>query len=244
MAWSTRQLAELAGTTVKAVRHYHRIGLLEEPERAANGYKRYGAEDLVRLLRIRKLADIGLSLAQIAETVDTGEPPEEALRRLDVELAAAVDRLREVRSELSLILSQRLPVDLPVEIASVAGTLTETDRSLALVMTRVTSPETAGAYVELLRDSEPHPSDEAFASLSADADEQRRRDVAELMLPLARRQLADYPELDWASFPTASPRIVEAVVAMMPALFNPAQLDVLVRVGRELLTDRERDGQT
>ncbi|MEQ3553652.1 WhiB family transcriptional regulator [Pseudonocardia nematodicida] len=40
VAWSTRQLAELAGTTVRAVRHYHEVGLLDEPARRANGYKR------------------------------------------------------------------------------------------------------------------------------------------------------------------------------------------------------------
>ncbi|WP_433560110.1 MerR family DNA-binding transcriptional regulator [Pseudonocardia xinjiangensis] len=28
MAWSTRELADLAGTTVRAVRHYHDVGLL------------------------------------------------------------------------------------------------------------------------------------------------------------------------------------------------------------------------
>jgi hypothetical protein len=59
MAWSTRELAEPAGTTLKTVRHYHRIGLLEEPERAANGYKRYRVKHLVRLLRIRRPADLG-----------------------------------------------------------------------------------------------------------------------------------------------------------------------------------------
>jgi hypothetical protein len=31
MAWSTRELAELAGTTLRAVRHYHEVGLLAEP---------------------------------------------------------------------------------------------------------------------------------------------------------------------------------------------------------------------
>ena len=50
MGWSTRELAELAGTTIKAVRHYHEHGLLEEPRRAVNGYKQYGAGHLVRLL--------------------------------------------------------------------------------------------------------------------------------------------------------------------------------------------------
>uniref|UniRef100_UPI0037167E9A MerR family transcriptional regulator n=2 Tax=Bacillati TaxID=1783272 RepID=UPI0037167E9A len=53
MAWSTRELAELAGTSLRAVRHYHEVGLLEEPERRANGYKQYGVAHLVRALRIR-----------------------------------------------------------------------------------------------------------------------------------------------------------------------------------------------
>ena len=42
MAWSTRELAGLAGTTVNTIRHYHRLGLLDEPERRYNGYKQYG----------------------------------------------------------------------------------------------------------------------------------------------------------------------------------------------------------
>ncbi|MGH9061940.1 MAG: MerR family transcriptional regulator, partial [Acidimicrobiales bacterium] len=64
MAWSTRQLAELAGTSLRTVRHYHDVGLLAEPERRATGYKRYGVAHLVRLLRIKPLTDIGFSLAQ------------------------------------------------------------------------------------------------------------------------------------------------------------------------------------
>ncbi len=112
MAWSTRQVAELAGTTVKAVRHYHKVGLLEEPERDTNGYKRYGVPHLVRLLRIRRLSDLGVSLPQIAAMGDADEHPQEALRLLDAELAAAVDRIQRVRAELALILRQSLPTDL------------------------------------------------------------------------------------------------------------------------------------
>ncbi|MFH8439740.1 hypothetical protein ACWGJV_30675 [Streptomyces tendae] len=40
MAWRPRQLAELAGTTVGAVRHYPDVGLLEEPPRRANATTR------------------------------------------------------------------------------------------------------------------------------------------------------------------------------------------------------------
>ena len=54
---SISQLAEYAGTTVRAIRHYHRIGLLAEPPRDASGYRTYGAQAVVDLKRIRVLAD-------------------------------------------------------------------------------------------------------------------------------------------------------------------------------------------
>jgi AraC-like DNA-binding protein len=57
MAWSTREIAELAGTSLRAVRHYHEVGLLAEPERRANGYKQYGVAHLIRVLRIKRLTD-------------------------------------------------------------------------------------------------------------------------------------------------------------------------------------------
>lgn len=242
MGWSTRQLAELAGTTVKAVRHYHKVGLLEEPERAANGYKRYGVGHLTRLLRIRRLTDIGLSLAQIADISPTAEPPEETLRHLDSELTAAVERLQRVRDELALILAEQLPTDLPTELAPVAAHLTEEDRALALVMTRVSAPETAEAYIEVMRESASYPADSAFENLPADADEQARSEVAAQMLALVRRQIADHPALDWAGPPTATVyRTAVAMNAMMNALYNPAQRDVLHRVGNVLAEERHRN---
>lgn len=41
-------LAEPAGTTVNTVRHYHRLGLLPEPDRHVNNYWQCGAGALVR----------------------------------------------------------------------------------------------------------------------------------------------------------------------------------------------------
>ncbi|MFI0470094.1 MerR family DNA-binding transcriptional regulator [Saccharopolyspora sp. 5N102] len=66
MAWSTRQLAELAGTTLKTVRYYHKVGLLDEPERAANGYKQSQIRHLIRLLRIRRLVGDGCPMWKVA----------------------------------------------------------------------------------------------------------------------------------------------------------------------------------
>jgi DNA-binding transcriptional MerR regulator len=120
MAWSTREIAELAGTSLRAVRHYHEIGLLAEPERRANGYKQYGVAHLVRLLRIKRLVDLGFALSQIAGMGDTDDHPVEALRVLDAELAATIERLQRARVELSFILRQSAPIDLPPEFAAAA----------------------------------------------------------------------------------------------------------------------------
>src|SRR3712207_2743276 len=104
MAWSTRELAELAGTSLRTVRHYHDVGLLPEPQRAANGYKQYGVAHLVRLLRVKRLTDLGFSLSQIAAMGSDDDHPREALRALDSELATTIERLQRARVELAMIL--------------------------------------------------------------------------------------------------------------------------------------------
>ena len=68
------QIADLAGTTPRAVRHYHRLGLLEVPP-TVRGRREYGVEHLARLLRIRWLADGGLSLRQVAEILASDPAP-------------------------------------------------------------------------------------------------------------------------------------------------------------------------
>ncbi|MGV9619016.1 hypothetical protein [Streptomyces tendae] len=41
------------------MRRYHDVGLLEGPPRRANGHKQYGIAHLVRVLRIKRRADLG-----------------------------------------------------------------------------------------------------------------------------------------------------------------------------------------
>ncbi|MGW6377819.1 MerR family transcriptional regulator [Rhodococcus sp. NPDC055112] len=113
------ELASLAGTTVKTVRHYHARGLLAEPEREANGYRSYGAQDLVRLSRIRRLRDLGLSIAQIGDLLegDTGGI-HQALDALDDELAEQ-SRLIALRRRTIADLRSSLDPELPDEFAQV-----------------------------------------------------------------------------------------------------------------------------
>lgn len=185
MAWSTREIAELAGTSLRAVRHYHQVGLLAEPERLSNGYKQYGVAHLVRLVRIKRLVDLGFSLPQIADMGDTDDHPEKALRALDVELAATIERMQRARTELRLILERSAPTDLPPGLVppdAVAG-LSDADRSMVVVLTRVLGPQGIRAYAELLRNVPAEPAVAIFDALPADADSAIRRDLAERLVP-------------------------------------------------------------
>jgi DNA-binding transcriptional MerR regulator len=64
------QAAAFVGITIKTVRHYHKLGLVPEPERDGSGYRRYGSDDLLKLVRVRTLAAAGVPLAEIGPLLD------------------------------------------------------------------------------------------------------------------------------------------------------------------------------
>jgi DNA-binding transcriptional MerR regulator len=143
--------AAFAGTTPRAIRHYHAIGLLAEPERGSDDRRRYGYDDMVRLLWIRRMADAGVSLDDIQAAFQGTADIERSLARLEEALAAkaaaieaqraAVDRLREVGSPLGLLspLVTGLLRDLP------PGALRSADLDTLLVTERVFGPLGAAA---------------------------------------------------------------------------------------------------
>lgn len=245
MAWSTREIARLAGTSLRAVRHYHEVGLLPEPERRSNGYKQYGVSHLLRLLRIKRLVDLGFSLAAVAEMSEDDQHPAEALRALDAELATTIERLQRARVELGLILRHHAPTDWPADLAPAAGgaVLSQADRSLVAVMTRVMGPRRLEAYGALLRSDTTDPTDGEFDALDLDADEALRQDLAERMTPYIRRVRAEHPavmEPD-TDAPRGAQFVGEVTAAAMEELYNPAQIDVMRRVA-VLLAQAPRDG--
>ena len=110
MSWSTQELADLAGTTVNTIRHYHRVGLLEQPDRGSNGYKHYEVRHLVCLLRIRRLVELGVPLAEIGDVGSGSAASADVLRAIDEELAAKIDRLRAARTQIAAILRDGAPL--------------------------------------------------------------------------------------------------------------------------------------
>ena len=96
------QLAAYAGVTVRAVRHYHQIGLLPEPERDASGYRRYGAMAVVSLIKIRTLANAGVPLSQISQLLAADQAAfAESVRRIDDQLRDEVERLETSRKQIA-----------------------------------------------------------------------------------------------------------------------------------------------
>jgi DNA-binding transcriptional MerR regulator len=233
VAWSTREVAELAGTSLRAVRHYHQVGLLAEPERNTNNYKQYGVAHLVRLVRIKRLVDLGFALPQIAAMGDADDHPEAALRALDAELAATIERLQRARVELGLILKSAAPTDLPQEFVSsdVVAKLSGADRSLVVVLTRVLGPQGLQVYADLLKDAPAEPSVAVFDDLPADADEKTRQDIAEHLVPYIRAIYAAHPGLleSRSDAPGGARFADQTIAAAMSDLYNEAQLDILRR---------------
>jgi len=231
MPWSTRQMAELAGTTVKTVRHYHEVGLLEEPERAANGYKHYRVSHLVRLLRIKRLVDLGVPLSQIATIGRVDEHPEAALRVIDSELSHTVERLQRVRAELAMIIRNNSPTDLPAGFGSVASGLSDADRALILIYSRVFDQSGMADLRQMLIDSHGDPVGAEFDALPPDADEPTRQALAERYAPVTQSLTAKYPWLeDPGARTTLGKSAAESLITdALVDLYNSAQLDVLHR---------------
>jgi DNA-binding transcriptional MerR regulator len=92
------EIAKLAGVTPKTLRHYHKIGLIAEPERTESGYRLYTTRELLRLQHIRHLRALGLSLHQIKGLFSgktDGKLMRTVLQSLKEELSAQIRTLEE-----------------------------------------------------------------------------------------------------------------------------------------------------
>ena len=147
--------ATFVGSTPRAIRHYHEIGLLPEPDRGADDRRRYGYEDMIRLLWIRRMADAGIALDDIrdafptdgaAGATDGDEQIAQTLERLEQSLAdqeaelrrkrAAVQRMRTEGSRMGL-LSDAVTTRLAT---APEGSVRQTDLDTLLVTERSLGP--------------------------------------------------------------------------------------------------------
>lgn len=164
------QAAAYAGVTIKTVRHYHRLGLVDEPARDSSGYRRYGSTELLRLVQARTLAGAGVPLAEVGAILDAG-PAEFADALVDVEarldtriaeLTAQRATLRRLASGDRALLPERAArhLDHLEELGATRDELATMREALVLV--RALAPESLDEYIDILERSADDP---AYVSL-------------------------------------------------------------------------------
>lgn len=198
------ELAALVGVSARTVRHYHHMGLLPEPERLANGYREYRLRDAVVLARVRRLAELGLSLDEIRDVLadDRGRGLREVLLELDCDLARRQKAIGARRERLAALLAEAdldpdstvspgmaaVLRDLPAG-DSVSGRF---DRELLTLIDTGAGPEDRAGFTELLRPlTEPGAAARGRA-LYARLDELADADPADPRVVTLARDLADH----------------------------------------------------
>jgi DNA-binding transcriptional MerR regulator len=229
MAWSTRELAELAQTTVNTIRHYHHLGLLAEPERKPNGYKQYGVTHLLRLLQIRRLVELGVPLSQIRDEDIDGLSTQERLRQLDAELLASIHRLQQARSDIAASLCDEAHTDAPAGLESAASVLSGSTRSILHISGQICDKQ-AVSNMQYMVEVDASVG-RAIDSLPPDADDATRERLAQLLAPILVQNLIRCP---WLLKSTQHLSCSEGVTQQtiseaVTKLYNPAQLDVIGR---------------
>ena len=155
--------ASFVGTTPRAIRHYHEMGLLPEPERGSADRRLYGYEEMIRLLWIRKMADAGIALDDMrgafADTAPAGPDSDHdvagTLERLERTLVAQEAELRRERAAVQRMRKQGSRMGLLSDFVASRleglpeGSLRQADLDNLLVIERTFSP--LGAAVNASR---------------------------------------------------------------------------------------------
>lgn len=117
------ELGRKAGVAAKTIRYYEEIGLLPEPERAANDYRDYEEDSVDRLRFIRDAQATGLSLTEIASILDLRDRGEQTcghviglLEQHLTDIDRQIAQLRETRNLLTAMSERAKRLD-PAECA-------------------------------------------------------------------------------------------------------------------------------
>jgi DNA-binding transcriptional MerR regulator len=107
------ELARAGEASTKTIRYYEQVGLLPPAQRAENGYRFYGTEDVRRLRFLRNACSLDFSLDDLKEVLalrDRDEAPCRYVMRLLEEKSAEIEerihRLRELQQDLQQLVEQ------------------------------------------------------------------------------------------------------------------------------------------
>ncbi|WP_194837661.1 MerR family transcriptional regulator [Nocardia sp. XZ_19_369] len=67
------QVADRTELSIKTIRHYDEVGLVQPSERSAGGFRLYTDADVARLLVIRRMKPLGFTLEEMKALLDSLE---------------------------------------------------------------------------------------------------------------------------------------------------------------------------
>jgi DNA-binding transcriptional MerR regulator len=112
-AHTVRQLANMAGVSVRTLHHYDHIGLLRPVARTAAGYRLYGTKDLLRLQQILLYKELDLPLEEIRRILDDpGFDPVRALVQHRRTLELRAERLAHLLHTIDRTVARLMEVDM------------------------------------------------------------------------------------------------------------------------------------
>ncbi|MEV0621779.1 MerR family transcriptional regulator [Nonomuraea sp. NPDC050404] len=208
------ELAALAGVTIRTVRHYLQIGILDEPERSVNGYRDYDVSHLVRLLRITRLTELGLPLAALPDVLDNPGAADKLLDELDQQAAAEMERLAGRRAAIARLRSHGALPDLPPEMAAFGPTLSAIadvspdaarhEHEQVVLISHLLGETGTSAFAGAMAQHSlftPATTDllRRFAELGPDTPQEGIEQVAEDMVTLYRPLLENWPDIGFGA---------------------------------------------
>lgn len=106
MSWSIADVARMSGVSSRTLRHYDAIGLVRPAYVAANGYRWYEREQLLRLQRVLLMRELGLGLSAIGQVLEGDVDQVSALRGHREQLVADARRLETLISTVTRTIEQ------------------------------------------------------------------------------------------------------------------------------------------
>lgn len=100
MLYTVKEVSTLSGVTVKALHHYHKIGLLMPAEISDAGYRLYGKRELERLQEILFYRELDIPLDKIKELLNGSQNRRTILSEQEELLADRLNRLDTVLDTL------------------------------------------------------------------------------------------------------------------------------------------------
>ena len=112
------ELADLCAVSTKTIRYYESIGVLDEPERTASGYRDYSDVAVERLRFIRDAQATGLTLSEIASVLELKGAGERScahtallLEQHLADIDSQIERLQQARMTLAKLSSRAQTLD-------------------------------------------------------------------------------------------------------------------------------------